>query len=57
MNDTLDFRTKYPIQPTLAVGAIVFKDNKVLLVRRGQAPAKGLWAIVDGKTKLYQKWQ
>jgi ADP-ribose pyrophosphatase len=52
MNDNPEFRTKYPVQPTLAVGAIVFKENKVLLVRRGQAPAKGLWAIPGGSVKL-----
>ena len=52
MNNKTEFRTKYPVQPTLAVGAIVFKENKVLLVRRGKAPAKGLWAIPGGSVKL-----
>ena len=52
MNDNTEFRTKHPVQPTLAVGAIVFKENKVLLVKRGKAPAKGLWAIPGGSVKL-----
>lgn len=52
MNDIPEFCTKYPVQPTLAVGAIVFKENKVLLVRRGKAPAKGLWTIPGGSVKL-----
>ena len=52
MNNTPEFHTKYPVQPTLAVGAIVFKENKVLLVRRGKEPAKGLWTIPGGSVKL-----
>jgi hypothetical protein len=31
----------YPKHPRLAVGAIVFKEDKVLLVERGRPPAKG----------------
>ena len=52
MNDNTEFRTKLTVQPTLAVGVIVFKEDKVLLVRRGKAPAKGLWAIPGGSVKL-----
>ncbi|SLM29802.1 NUDIX hydrolase [Desulfamplus magnetovallimortis] len=39
-------------QPKLAVGAVVFKDQKVLLVKRGKAPAKGVWAIPGGSVEL-----
>jgi 8-oxo-dGTP diphosphatase len=35
--------------PQVAVGAVIFKENKVLLVKRGQAPAKGKWAVPGGK--------
>ncbi|MBF0469489.1 MAG: NUDIX hydrolase [Desulfamplus sp.] len=38
----------YPQTPVLAVGAVVFKEDKVLLVKRGNAPAKGMWAIPGG---------
>ena len=42
----------YPGQPCVAVGAIVFKDNKVLLVRRGKPPAENLWAIPGGRVEI-----
>ena len=34
------------------VGAIVIRDGKVLLVKRGVAPSKGLWAIPGGMIEL-----
>lgn len=42
----------YPHHPRPAVGAIVFKDNKILLVKRGRPPAEGQWAIPGGNIKL-----
>jgi ADP-ribose pyrophosphatase len=36
----------------VAVGAIVFKNNKVLLVRRGKPPAEDLWAIPGGRVEI-----
>ena len=42
----------YPVNPQVAVGAIVFNGEKVLLVRRGQPPMKGGWAIPGGKVEL-----
>jgi ADP-ribose pyrophosphatase len=47
----------YPKRPRLAVGAIVFKDDKVLLVKRGRPPAKGQWAIPGGNVKLGESLQ
>ena len=41
----------------MAVGAVVFKDNQVLLVRRGKAPSKGLWAIPGGSVDLGETLQ
>jgi 8-oxo-dGTP diphosphatase len=42
----------YPVVPRTGVGAIVIKDNKVLLVKRGVEPNKGRWAIPGGMLKL-----
>jgi 8-oxo-dGTP diphosphatase len=42
----------YPQRPILGVGAIVFRDAEVLLVKRGQAPSAGLWSIPGGAVKL-----
>ncbi len=47
----------YPEHPRAAVGAVVFKDDKVLLVRRGRPPAKGQWAIPGGNVKLGETLQ
>lgn len=47
----------FPHHPRVAVGAIVFKDGRVLLVRRGQAPAKGQWAIPGGSVRLGETLQ
>lgn len=39
-------------RPTVAVGAIVFDGDRVLLVRRGRPPAMGLWTVPGGKVEL-----
>lgn len=50
-------KTAYPEHPRAAVGAVVFKDDKVLLVRRGRPPARGQWAIPGGNVKLGETLQ
>ena len=42
----------YPDQPLVGVGAVVFKDGEVLLVRRGQEPALGSWSLPGGLVEL-----
>jgi 8-oxo-dGTP diphosphatase len=50
-------RTLYPDRPLLAVGAIVFKDSRVLLVQRARPPALGEWAIPGGSVRLGETLQ
>jgi ADP-ribose pyrophosphatase len=47
----------YPDTPRPAVGAVVFKDGAVLLVRRAKAPAQGMWAIPGGSVRLGETLQ
>lgn len=49
--------THYPEHPRVAVGAVVFKEDAVLLVQRGQAPAKGSWAIPGGSVRVGETLQ
>ena len=50
-------RREYPESPVVGVGAVVIKDGKVLLVKRGIDPNKGLWAIPGGSLKLGETLQ
>ena len=42
----------YPAAPVPAVGALVVHDGAVLLVRRGRAPSRGVWAVPGGRVEL-----
>ena len=50
-------KREYPESPVVGVGAVVIKDGKVLLVKRGVDPNKGLWAIPGGSLKLGETLQ
>lgn len=41
-----------PKQPVIAVGAVIFHEERVLLVKRKQPPNQGQWAIPGGKVRL-----
>ncbi len=43
---------RYPTQPLVGVGAIIFRDEEVALVRRGGPPSKGKWSIPGGLVEL-----
>jgi 8-oxo-dGTP diphosphatase len=42
----------YPDQPLVGVGAVVFREEEVLLVLRGQEPALGSWSLPGGLVEL-----
>jgi ADP-ribose pyrophosphatase len=41
----------------VGVGAVVIRDGKVLLVKRGRPPGQGLWAIPGGSVELGETLQ
>jgi 8-oxo-dGTP diphosphatase len=45
-------KRRYPDQPIMAVGAVVVKDGRVLLARRGKEPSYGLWSVPGGAVRV-----
>jgi 8-oxo-dGTP diphosphatase len=45
-------KREYPDAPVVGVGAVIFDENRVLLVRRGQEPLKGQWSLPGGALEL-----
>lgn len=45
-------RRKYPDQPVIGVGGIIFEDHRVLLIQRGKEPARGQWSIPGGAVQI-----
>ncbi len=43
---------EYPSHPVVGVGAIILDGNRVLLVRRANAPLEGVWSIPGGRLEL-----
>jgi 8-oxo-dGTP diphosphatase len=41
-------RREYPEHPLVGVGAVIVRDNRVLLIRRGQPPLLGEWSLAGG---------
>ncbi|MDT7815259.1 MAG: 8-oxo-dGTP diphosphatase [Acidobacteriaceae bacterium] len=50
-------RREYPEAPIVGVGAVVIDGTKVLLVRRGQEPLKGVWSLPGGALELVETLQ
>src|SRR5271165_7674194 len=51
MSNTDNART-YPTRPYLAVSAAIFRDGRVLIVRRARPPAHGLYTLPGGGVEL-----
>jgi len=43
---------EYPVQPIVGLGAIVWKDGRVLMVQRGKPPRAGIWSLPGGAQDL-----
>lgn len=44
--------TVLPSHPQLAVSAAIFRDGKILLVRRARSPAKGFYSLPGGRVEF-----
>jgi len=51
MSNTDNART-YPTRPYLAVSAAIFRNGRVLIVRRARPPAHGLYTLPGGGVEL-----
>lgn len=51
MSNTESART-YPTRPYLAVSAAIFRDGRVLIVRRARPPAHGLYTLPGGGVEV-----
>ncbi len=43
---------KYPQYPIIGVGGVVFREDQVLLIKRGKEPALGQWSIPGGVVRV-----
>jgi 8-oxo-dGTP diphosphatase len=41
-------KREYPDSPLIGVGAVIIRENRVLLIRRGQPPLLGEWSLPGG---------
>ncbi len=42
----------YPSRPLIGVGAVVWRDGRVLLVRRARPPRQGQWSLPGGLQRV-----
>ena len=42
----------YPDQPVVGIGAVIVKEGKIVLIKRGNEPARGKWTIPGGLVEL-----
>ena len=42
----------YPEHPVVGVGAVIWKEDKFLLIKRGKPPMKGGWSLPGGGQEL-----
>jgi len=42
----------YPDQPVVGVGAVIIKEDRIVLIKRGNEPSIGKWTIPGGLVEL-----
>lgn len=48
---------RYPDAPRVGVGAVVFRDKRLLMIKRGKSPSKGMWSVPGGRLELGETLQ
>jgi ADP-ribose pyrophosphatase YjhB (NUDIX family) len=48
---------EYPLRPLIGAGALILRDGKLLLVKRGAHPGFGKWSVPGGLVELGEKVQ
>ncbi len=48
---------EYPARPLVGAGALILKDGKLLLVKRGVQPGFGKWSVPGGLVEVGEKVQ
>jgi 8-oxo-dGTP diphosphatase len=43
---------EYPERPIIGVGAVIIEGDRLLVIKRGQAPLKGEWSLPGGALEL-----
>ena len=43
---------EYPERPIVGVGAVIFREGRVLLVKRGAPPMQGEWSLPGGALEI-----
>jgi 8-oxo-dGTP diphosphatase len=46
---------EYPAHPIPGVGVVAFRDDAVLLIRRGKEPRRGEWSIPGGAVEVGER--
>ena len=50
-------KRRYPDRPLVGVGAIILRNDQVLLVQRGSEPSYGKWSVPGGLVELGESLQ
>lgn len=46
---------RYPARPIVGVGALIFQQDRILLVERGREPLKGWWSLPGGAVEVGER--